>query len=88
MRFTSDGQLDSSFANDGVFDLSFGTIWGVEAIDFQSNGQIVLGFCGDIGGPLVARLNPNGTIDTTFGSEWVFLRPDRLGPGRDRSATE
>ncbi len=72
IRFTAAGMVDTSFANQGVLDLPVGGADGVESIGFQSNGQIILGltYYG------VARLNQNGTVDTTFGSDGYFLDPE------------
>jgi uncharacterized delta-60 repeat protein len=77
VRYTSSGLIDTSFANQGVLDLPFGAVNGIEGIAFQSNGQTLLGFSSyngeGTGG--VTRLNTNGTVDTTFGSNGYFLDP-------------
>lgn len=72
------GQLDSTFATEGIF--SDGTIGGgfATTVALQSNGQIVVGGQvgtqnGDEGG--VIRLNTNGALDTTFGTKGVVTIP-------------
>ncbi len=80
VRYTPAGLIDTSFANQGVLDLSFGGLQGVDGIGFQSNGQIIIDHANGNGGPGESRrhapLNPNGTIDTTFGSNGYFTDPD------------
>lgn len=75
-RYDSNGQLDSSFGSAGLAVLAK---FDVRAIALQPNGQILIGS----GGPprdafppstqtvsvagLIARYNPNGSLDTSFG---------------------
>lgn len=74
-RLAVNGQIDSSFGVGGTRQVDFAgfsdTFW---AMDIQTNGQIVL--VGEVGTGStsangndtgIARLNPNGSIDTTFG---------------------
>jgi uncharacterized delta-60 repeat protein len=76
-RYDSNGQLDPSFGSGG---LALLTAFTVRAIALQPNGQILVG----TGGPerdtfppstqtlsvagLIARYNPNGSLDTSFGA--------------------
>jgi uncharacterized delta-60 repeat protein len=76
-RYDSNGQLDSTFGSGG---LALLTTIPVRAIALQPNGQILIG----AGGPdrdafppstqvlsvagLIARYNPNGSLDTSFGA--------------------
>ncbi len=78
VRYTPSGLIDTSFGNQGVVDLP-GNARGVNGIGFQSNGQIILGFyyAQNVGN--VACLNPNGTVDTSFGSNGYFSNGD-TGP--------
>jgi uncharacterized delta-60 repeat protein len=70
-RFNPDGSLDSTFSNDGIYVDSFLSIHGPAFSNFNrlrdlaidSQGKIV--WSGE--GGLVARVNPDGTPDTTFG---------------------
>ena len=81
VRYTPAGLIDTSFATQGIYDLPFGSLHGgIQGIGFQSNGQIILGFFANastISG--VTRLNPNGTLDTTFGSNGYFVDPNGSG---------
>jgi uncharacterized delta-60 repeat protein len=77
VRYTASGLIDTSFANQGVLQLPFGTIYGVEGIGFQSDGQIIAAFSSYNGpgtGGLV-RINRNGPIDTSFGANGYFHDP-------------
>jgi uncharacterized delta-60 repeat protein len=63
------GQLDSTFGTGGIFTTNYtqydATI--VTAAAIQSEGKIVLGGSNP-GGAALARLNTNGTLDSSFGS--------------------
>jgi uncharacterized delta-60 repeat protein len=82
VRYTAGGLLDTSFANAGLLDLPFSSPGGVDGIGFQSSGQIILGLAAynGIGTGGVVRLNPNGTVDTSFGSNGYFYDPHDGGP--------
>jgi uncharacterized delta-60 repeat protein len=77
VRYTPAGLIDTSFANQGIYDLPFNASRGFQGIGFQSNGQIILGYVVNpsTGTSGVTRLNPNGTLDTTFGSNGYFSDP-------------
>ncbi|HEX8201165.1 MAG TPA: hypothetical protein VF590_11810, partial [Isosphaeraceae bacterium] len=74
VRFLADGQLDLAFGADGWVSLvptpgSYNEVWALAVLP---DGKILIG--GDItfngttyGDFAVARLNPNGSLDTTFG---------------------
>ncbi len=81
VRYTPAGLIDTSFAMQGILDLPFGFNRGIQGIGFQSDGQIILGFATDptLGTGGVARLNSNGTVDTTFGSSGYFSDPSGSG---------
>jgi uncharacterized delta-60 repeat protein len=62
IRFTSNGQLDSSFGTGGIATFTaLGT--STSGIVVQPDGNIVVG-----NGNLLIRLLPNGQLDTSFGS--------------------
>jgi uncharacterized delta-60 repeat protein len=66
-RYNNDGTLDTSFANDGLQTAGFGE---ADAGVVAPNGKIVVvGEGGDSFRPgfAVARYNPNGSLDTSFG---------------------
>ena len=78
VRYTPSGLLDTSFANQGDFDVvnTAGT-QGVHDIAFQPDGHIILGLVAvhtpGGGKPSILRLNTDGSIDTTFGSNGYFI---------------
>ena len=77
VRYTPGGLLDTSFANQGVFDLAGERRQaGIDGIAFQPDGHIILGLAvmpyPNPPKPSVLRLNTNGSIDTTFGSNGYF----------------
>ena len=65
-RLNSDGTLDTTFVNPNVNP----SISGVDSIALQSDGKVLIGgsftFVGNQTRSRVARLNSNGTLDTTF----------------------
>jgi uncharacterized delta-60 repeat protein len=65
----SPGDLDTSFAGDGRRAIDFGGVDQAHAVLALGNGKIVVaGGGGAAHSMCVARLNANGTFDTTFGS--------------------
>jgi|HubBroStandDraft_4_1064222.scaffolds.fasta_scaffold00058_30 uncharacterized delta-60 repeat protein len=66
------GHLDPTFGHNGIFSDSFNGVGTVVAtvVALQSDGKIVVGGeNANFGG--VIRLNPNGTLDTSFGSAGI-----------------
>ena len=63
------GDLDKSFGSGGKKTITFGGVDGANAVLVQPNGRIVVAGGGGAGTSMfcVARLRPNGTLDTTFG---------------------
>jgi uncharacterized delta-60 repeat protein len=69
LRLNSDLTSDASFGNNGSTLVDFGGVDDARAIAVQANGKIVLAGSTNNGGDMaVARLQPGGTLDTTFGS--------------------
>src|SRR5262245_14520655 len=71
-RYTSNGVLDTTFSGDGRTQIDFGNCCqSAMKILLQSNGKIITvgGSNGESGEDdfLVARLNPRGSLDATFG---------------------
>lgn len=72
------GQLDTTFANKGIFLDNFSSATGTaSAVALQSDGKIVVaGHSGaentTAGRGVVLRLNTNGTLDSSFGSAGVI----------------
>jgi uncharacterized delta-60 repeat protein len=74
VRFNSDGSLDSSFGSGGQVLLDFyGLKDAVNGVAIQSDGKIVAaGYClvsADQCDFALARFNPDGSADTSFGSQ-------------------
>jgi len=67
-RYNSDGSLDSSFGTGGMVTTDFGVDGeGVNGLAIQPDGKIIA--AGEAGGVLaLARYNPDGSLDPTFGS--------------------
>jgi uncharacterized delta-60 repeat protein len=69
VRYTADGDLDTSFGDDGIVTTNFGsgsTDRG-QAVVLQPDGKIVV--AGSSNGDFaLARYNADGTLDATFGS--------------------
>jgi uncharacterized delta-60 repeat protein len=77
-RYTSAGVLDPTFGNAGValIPLGSGSAAQANAALVQPDGKIVVGGAASDEGQqkfAVVRLNPNGSLDTTFGSNGVVL---------------
>jgi uncharacterized delta-60 repeat protein len=87
LRYNPDGSLDSYFGSDGIARISFTSAYDSEipyALALQSDGKIVVG--GSVpGGFGIARLNTDGLIDSTFGSNgkvsFNFSSKDAAGLG-------
>jgi uncharacterized delta-60 repeat protein len=81
-RLTATGTADRSFGSGGVVSLPVGSTAYGYALAIQPKDQKLL-----IAGPAytttgvaaTARLNPNGTLDTTFGSRGIAAIPDWNG---------
>jgi uncharacterized delta-60 repeat protein len=77
VRYTTVGALDSTFGSGGIATIDFGRKsegYATAVVIQPSNGKIVL--AGYISGPSVfalARLNTNGTLDTTFGTKGKII---------------
>jgi len=73
IRLNPDGSLDSSFGSGGIANFTPQQIsFGFFALSIQSDGKIVAAADGALNGrqPVmqVARVNPDGSLDTSFGS--------------------
>jgi len=77
VRYNPDGSLDTTFGNGGkvVTDLG-GTTEHIDSIRVQPDGKIVA--AGASNGFGIARYNPDGSLDSTFGNGG-FLRGTLLG---------
>lgn len=72
----SNGQLDSAYGINGYSSaIAFGNARGV----FQSDGKIILASCSLYGGgSVLARINTNGTFDSSFGINGIQLTQHNL----------
>jgi uncharacterized delta-60 repeat protein len=90
-RFTTDGQLDTSFNGTGTRIINIGvtnTVERARGVALQSDGKILLtGVC-SLGGPTgadgcVVRLNADGTNDNSFGTSGLATLALSPGAGTD-----
>jgi uncharacterized delta-60 repeat protein len=72
-RLNRNGTRDTTFSTDGKKIFSWGPIGRVQAVSVLANGKLLLGgFSGPEGGNIqVARMNPNGALDTTFATNGI-----------------
>ena len=77
IRYNSDGSRDTTFASNGLYSNSFGSgSTSANSIIIQSNSQILLGGYSNDGSKndlFLARLNADGTLDTSFGNSGSFV---------------
>jgi uncharacterized delta-60 repeat protein len=69
-RLNGNGTLDSSFGNGGTQSIDFGTTGSeCDALTIQPDGKILVGGSGggNVGADALARLNGDGSPDTSFG---------------------
>lgn len=64
-RYNVDGSIDTTFGTSGFFKLNTQLYDGINTIEVDANGKILLGLNNSA---TVIRLNNNGTFDSTFGS--------------------
>ncbi len=77
-HFTASGKVDTAFGNNGRVLLSSAVlpVSLATGIFAQNDGKLLLtgtGITGVTGGPMVARLNTNGTLDSSFGSGGIDI---------------
>jgi len=89
LRFLGDGNLDTSFGNNGVHTTNIGSLDVVHAISVQDNGKILVG---GVTNPNVnfdialLRLNENGSVDVSFGTNGKMVHD--LGNNADEVLAE
>ncbi len=85
MRYNSNGQLDSSFANNGVLIVNQDQFESFKKVAIQTDGKIVAAGTWN-NTQAVMRFNPNGTFDSEFaaGGFFYYTFPPESGtvPGR------
>lgn len=72
VRVNSDGTIDTTFGINGATIIEIGNSSFLRGSDFQSTEKIVVAGYSE-GQCLIARLNTDGSIDTTFGSSGITL---------------
>lgn len=76
-RYNTDGSLDTSFGGGTVFVDSLESSAGASAVAIQPDGKIVASGTRSTGNPseaVVARLHPNGSLDTSFDADgWTLV---------------
>lgn len=89
VRFNSNGSPDVSFGMNGVVILTFNTHSHASSLLIQSDNKIVVAgnlFVGGSADFALFRLNPNGVLDSSFGSNGVVTTPIGLNTADHISA--
>jgi uncharacterized delta-60 repeat protein len=91
VRLKANGALDTTFDGDGRKMISWGVIGRATAVVVAPNDKLLIGgFSGPEGGNIqVARLTPNGALDTTFatgGNATIDFGGDDFGEAMARQA--
>jgi uncharacterized delta-60 repeat protein len=72
-RINTNGTLDTTFGTNGSTTISFAAGFASPTeVVMQSNGRILVSGNAGSGDAVIARLNTNGTLDTTFDSDGKF----------------
>jgi uncharacterized delta-60 repeat protein len=71
VRYNSNGSLDTTFDGDGIFQLPQSGLTFISDIAVQADGKIVIG--GSANGLIAIRLNPNGSLDTSFDGDGILI---------------
>ena len=94
VRYNRDGTLDSGFGHAGAVDptLGIGQVLSTAALRdvlLQPDGRIVVGGISDLSKPrdfYIARYNPDGTLDASFGTNGIVDTPLGFGERLTRIA--
>lgn len=78
-RYLVDGDLDTSFGNEGFASVICGVIGNANAVRLQPDNKIVIAGFSDNNG-LLARINSDGTFDSNFGINGLVLDPTDYFP--------
>ncbi|MFK7821906.1 MAG: Calx-beta domain-containing protein [Planctomycetaceae bacterium] len=72
-QLNADGSFDTAFGTDGLTTVDFGGTDGPKTVAIQRDGKIVV--AGEDGSDFaLARLNADGSLDTTFGNDGLVTR--------------
>jgi uncharacterized delta-60 repeat protein len=85
LRYNPDGTPDATFGNNGLLTVDFPQFEGILLPHLLPDGRMLLIGSARLGGQgdsrlVFARLQPDGTIDRTFGGGDGFILPDFGGP--------
>lgn len=77
VRLTPNGRLDATFGNNGIAVLPVGSNAVADSVALLPNGQLIIGGTATTSTNhfVAARLNANGTLDTSYGTDGVTLLP-------------
>jgi uncharacterized delta-60 repeat protein len=79
-RYTSNGQLDTSFGNGGKVITNVQNLAGIRGISMQNDGKIIaVGYTKQISDFVVVRYTNNGLLDTSFGGGDGIVITDFFG---------
>ena len=77
LRYNADGTLDTSFADNGILRVfNQAPYYNITDIEILPNGKIIIA-AGDVYS-YVLQINPNGTVDTSFGTNGFVLFTDNF----------
>jgi len=83
LRLNPDGTLDSTFSEDGILINPMPLVSEAYCIHLQTDEKIIVGGYSDPSyKPIIARFNPNGTPDSTFGDAGIHNFAD-LSEGQE-----
>ena len=88
-RYLSDGTLDPDFGNQGTVITPIGIADILNALIIQPDGKLVAAGRANIAGDVnfaLARYNPNGTLDDSFGNGTGIVTTDFAGTGAQDEA--
>lgn len=89
MRLTVAGVIDTAFGVNGITSLGFGmTVEGRQGVVIQGDDKIVVVGSGQVGNAstfVTARLNSNGSLDSSFGQAGITLFDFSEGPDFGRA---
>jgi uncharacterized delta-60 repeat protein len=89
VRYNTDGSLDMTFGNGGIATYDFDPTMAESAADLriQPDGKLVVAGTRGVQDMLVARIMPDGTPDTTFGSPLGYTLVHKGGASDFSSAS-
>ena len=82
VKVTADGQTDTGFGDNGIVILSIDTSEDyARSVTIDSEGRLIVGGYSKVPGfsyrrNVVCRLMPNGDLDTSFGTDGIFMWQD------------